>query len=380
MDIIVFGIKYDTIKAALEAYGLTPARYERWKNYYDTPGEAIEAMLRKDKERKEEKDRIRAINEAGITEYMYDKYKDQADTIEEVIALAKTGIKEREEEIEISRYCEKKGVSYARFKQGKEDPAFEGMSPKEIIDILSNTKTAKSKEAVEINGEVFPTVRSALRAYGFTDSQYNYIRQNCDTPQEAVNILIKRGSDNNKRGRRKSIVVNGRSYETVRDFCDYMDISVKSLYDRKRRYGYDDIEKCANDYYKLVKDAGGSREKKVFHKLSVKIDGVVYHGLDDFLKKRNITKKDFEIISKLYYPKLAPDKWYMIAKRYDVLKEKYEKDKRKVVRGKKYSSLNAVCEEYGVSRPQIYWYRDTYRPGADAWDIIEEYLDYKGIK
>jgi hypothetical protein len=91
MDIIVFGIKYDTIKAALEAYGLTPARYERWKNYYDTPGEAIEAMLRKDKERKEEKDRIRAINEAGITEYMYDKYKNQADTIEEIIALAKTG-------------------------------------------------------------------------------------------------------------------------------------------------------------------------------------------------------------------------------------------------------------------------------------------------
>lgn len=379
MDIIVFGEKYETVTAALEAYGLGLARYGRWKNSFDTPGEAIEAMLKKDIEREENRKRQIVLKEAGISDLIYRKYKDKADTLEEVIALAKEGMKEKESKQEISRYCKKKGVTYSRYNNNKDNPEFEGKTPKEIVDILAKTPKAHCKESVEINGKTYPTVRAALDAFGFTVNQYTYIRQTVDSPQKAIEKLLEKGNEKDSRGRRKSITVNGKKFDTVGEFCDYMNISVKSLYDRKRRYKYKDIEKCANDYYKLVVQAGGNSEKKVFHRLSVKIDGVVYHGLEDFLSKNDIPQDDYDMICKFYYPDIAPDKWFIVAKRYTQLKEKYKKDKKKVVRGKKYSSLNAVCEEYGVSRTQIFWYRDTYRPGADAWDVLEEYLEYKGV-
>jgi|GEM_PF-3865725 len=379
MDIIVFGKKYKTISAALKAYGLGSARYGRWKMSYDTPGEAIEAMIKKDVERGEARKKQKTLKEAGISDFTYRKYKDKADTLEEIIALAKEGMKAKEEERAFFRYCAEKGVTQARYKNSKGNPEFEGLSPKEIVDELAKTPRAHYKESVEINGKFYPTIRTALDEFGFTINQYTYVRHMVDSPREAIEKLLEKGNEKDSRGRRKSIIVNGKKFDTVREFCDYMNISVKSLYDRKRRYKYKDIEKCANDYYRLVVQAGGDSEKKVFHRLSVKIDGVVYHGLEDFLSKNSILQEDYDLICKLYYPDIAPDKWFIVAKRYPQLKEKYKKDKKRIVRGKKYSSLNAVCEEFGVSRTQIYWYRDTYKPGADAWDIIEEYLEYKGL-
>lgn len=380
MEVIVFGEKYDSISAALKAFNLGTARYARWKMSFDTPGETIEAMLKKDIERNEKKKLKKALQDAGVTELRYRQFEDQQEGLENILDAAKESKKQREEDLRISKYCEEKGVALARYRRHKDSPEYAGMEPMEIIDAISKTAKAKSREEVEVKGVKYPSVRAFLDAFGYTVTQYNYVRKDCDNAQEAVNILVKKRPGISRNGRSKSITVDGKTFPSVTEFCDFMDISVKSLYDRKCRYGYDDIEECAREYYKLVKEAGGTEDNKHFRRLSVKVNGVVYHGLEDFLSNNDISQKDFDCIKDFYYPDLEPDKWFIVARKFDTLKKKYEKDRKKTVRGKKYTSLQAVCDDYEVSKPQLFWYRDTYWPGSDAWDVIEKYLEYKEEK
>ena len=378
------GKDYRFIREALEDNKISKPLYYRVRKYYNSDEDAINSLIKAKKEKEEAKKteeyRNKVIEEAGISISSYLRYEDMGDTPEEVVAYILECRKQRAEKHEIREYCKKKGVSFSRYEKAKDDKEFKDMTYYEIIDLLSDKKKANHLEPVIIEGVEYPSVRAAREAFGISLSLYDSIRADSNSAQEAIEKAIEKNSKNNKkqRGRKgKSIVVAGRKFDYVSDFCEYMNISTKSLYDRKRRFNYESVEECANDYYNLVKQAGGTKEKKNFHKLSVTVNDVVYKGLEDFLEKNNIKKKDFTLIKETYYPELPLDKWYIVARKYDKLCEKYKNDSRKIIKGKKYSKIKEVCEEYGISRTQLYWYRDTYHPGADAWDIIEKYIDFK---
>ncbi len=374
----VFDKEYDTIVEALSAYDLTAARYYRWKNYFSTPGEVIEEMIKKDEETRKNREKQRILKEEGISLGLYNKFKDQSDDIYEVIRLINENKKKKEEDREITAYREKKGVSYDVYMKAKSDPKYEGMSWKEVIDSLP--VKGKVSQMVHADGVEYSSVRAFLSAWNLTIAQYDKVRDDCETAQEAVDVLVEkfRGREGRRSSNGKKIVVDGKEFESITEFCSYMQISTRSFYSRYYRYGKDKTkEEYAQCYYDLVKKAGGTKDKKVFHRLSVKIDGVFYHGLDDFLSKNKISKKEFNTVRDFYDPELPLDKWFMVARHYDKLKEQYQKDRKKFVRGKKYKSVKELCDEYGVSKSQMFWYRDTYFPGADVWDVAEEYLKYK---
>lgn len=376
MDIEVFGVSYNTIKDALKAYNITKPRYDRCKNSCNSAGEAIEFLVKKDREREINQEWKRTFLEAGFNFKSVKAYRDKFSTPDEAISYLLAKRKEKEKVSELVKYRKEKGVNYERLANGRRKSEFKGLSDREIIDKLSEMTPRKAIEEVEIGGVVYPSIRAVLDKYNISVERYNNARKKLPSAKEAIESLIQ-SEDTTQRGRKKAIVVGGMTFNSVSDFCRYMNISSKSIYDRKRRYKYDSIEKCANDYYNLVKKAGGTKENKVFRRLSVEVNGKVCHGLDDFLKQNNVSRQSFMEIKEFYYPELPIDKWYIVARRYEKLKEKYIKDKRKVIRGKKYATIKDVCDDYGVSRPQVYWYRDLYRPGADAWDIIEDYLDFK---
>lgn len=374
IKITIYGTEYSSIKEALNSLGIYSNMFYTRRNKYGSAEETIEAII---EEKKQNKDKIHwkeVSKETGIPESTLYRYKDIADTPEEIVEYIISQRKLREEKSELIKYCKEKGVSYQRYVSSKESPVYKDMAPKAIIDELSKPSVKSYILSVEIDGVTYPTLRDALKAYNISDERYYYARKGFDSDTDTIKYLINKPY---RATRGKEIVVAGRTFDSVLDFCRYMNISTKSLYDRKRRYGYNDIEKCANDYYELVKKAGGSKDKKNFHKLSLKVNGELYHGLDDYLSKNNIKKKDFLVIKEHFYPELTPDKWFIVAKNYEKLRKKYLLEQKKVVRGKKYDTINDVCKEYNVSRSQVYWYRDVYKPGADAWDIIEDYLDYK---